>query len=86
MTTPQNPNDPKDAPRRDDVRNRDDRADPSRKGSGPNNPLPGEPGGPSTSGYSDADRKAAEEGQRKERDDKTRDGGDRTAGNQPTKR
>jgi hypothetical protein len=58
MPTPQNPNDPKDEPRHDR-----DRVDPSRKGSGPNNPLPGEPGGPSTGGYSDADRKAAEEGQ-----------------------
>jgi hypothetical protein len=36
-------------------------------GGGPDNPLPGEPGGPS-SGYSEEDRKAAEEGQRKERD------------------
>jgi hypothetical protein len=51
MATPQNPNDPKDVPRREDTR-----ADPSRKGSGPNNPLPGEPGGP-TAGFND---KAAE--------------------------
>jgi hypothetical protein len=79
MPTTQNPNDPKDA-RRDDTRNRDetrsterDRADPSRKGTGPDNPLPGEPGGPSTAGYSPEDRKAAEEGQRRERDDKARD-------------
>jgi hypothetical protein len=77
MTNPPNPNDPKDAPRhdRDETRSttEHDRADPSRKGSGPNNPLPGEPGGPSTAGYSEDDRKAAEEGQRKEREDKDRD-------------
>ena len=58
MTT-QNPNDPKDARHdRDDV-------DPSRKGSGPNNPLPGEPGGPTTGGHSEGG-KAAEEGQRRD--------------------
>jgi hypothetical protein len=66
MTNP--PNDPKDAPRRETTEQ--DRADPSRKGHGPNNPLPGEPGGPSTAGYSAEDRKAAEEGQRKEREAK----------------
>jgi hypothetical protein len=75
MTTPQNPNDPKDAPRREDTEH--DRADPSRKGHGPNNPLPGEPGGPSTAGYSQEDRKAAEEGQRRARDDKAADNPDR---------
>ena len=64
----QTPNDPKDAPRRDTEH---DRADPSRKGTGPNNPLPGEPGGP-TVGTSPEDRKAAEEGQRREAADKTR--------------
>jgi hypothetical protein len=71
----QNPTDPKDARRdRDETRSTEhDRADASRKGTGPNNPLPGEPGGPSTAGYSEDDRKAAEEGQRKERDDKARD-------------
>jgi hypothetical protein len=64
-----NPNDPKDAPRRDDeTRRPEHRTDQSRKGHGPDNPLPGEPGGPSTSGYSESDRKAAEEGQRRERD------------------
>ena len=73
MPNPQNPSAPKDA-RRDETRSTEhDRADPSRRGSGPDNPLPGEPGGPSTAGYTDADRQAAEEGQRKERDDKTRD-------------
>lgn len=61
-----NPNDPKDAPRPET--RPEHRTDQSRKGHGPDNPLPGEPGGPSTSGYSDADRKAAEEGQRHERD------------------
>jgi hypothetical protein len=60
----QNPNDP---PTRSTER---DRADHSRKGHGPDNPLPGEPGGPSTSGYSPEDRKAAEEGQRKAAQDK----------------
>jgi hypothetical protein len=77
MQTPQNPNDPKDARRdRDETRSTErDRADPSRKGSGPDNPLPGEPGGPSTAGYTDDDRKAAEEGQRRDRDDKARDKG-----------
>jgi hypothetical protein len=80
MPNPQNPNDDKTAPRRDDMRHRDDRettehdrADPSRKGTGPNNPLPGEPGGPSTSGFSPEERKAAEEGQRKDREAKDRD-------------
>jgi hypothetical protein len=77
MSDPKNPTDPKEARRdRDETRSTEhDRADPSRKGSGPNNPLPGEPGGPSTAGYSEEDRKAAEEGQRKERDDKARDKG-----------
>jgi hypothetical protein len=52
---------------------KDDRDDPRRDGNkrtgggGPNNPLPGEPGGPSTSGISDEDRKAAEEGQRRDK-------------------
>jgi hypothetical protein len=45
----------------------------SKGGGGPNNPLPGEPGGP-TSGYSDEDRKAAEEGQQHARDDKDKGG------------
>ena len=56
MPNPENPNDPKDA------RPDRDRVDPTRKGSGPNNPLPGEPGGPSTGGHSEA----AEEGQRRD--------------------
>ena len=62
MPTP--PNEPKDArqERRED-----------RRGGGPDNPLPGEPGGPSTAGYSAEDRKAAEEGQRKEREAKDKD-------------
>jgi hypothetical protein len=61
MPTPPNPNDPKDAPRRDEeTRRPEHRTDQSRKGHGPDNPLPGEPGGPSTSG-----QPPAEEGQRK---------------------
>jgi|HubBroStandDraft_6_1064221.scaffolds.fasta_scaffold30214_10 hypothetical protein len=56
-----NPNDPKADPRRDEeTRRPEHRTDQSRKGQGPDNPLPGEPGGPSTSG-----QPAAEEGQRK---------------------
>jgi hypothetical protein len=54
MPNPSNPNDPKETTRPEH------RTDQSRKGHGPNNPLPGEPGGPSTSG-----QPAAEEGQRK---------------------
>lgn len=61
MTTPPNPNDPKG--RDDETRRPEHRTDQSRKGHGPDNPLPGEPGGPSTSG-----RPPAEEGQRRERD------------------
>jgi hypothetical protein len=52
-----NPNDPKDA---EETRRPEHRTDQSRKGQGPNNPLPGEPGGPSAPG-----QPAAEEGQRK---------------------
>jgi len=76
MTTP--PNDPKSAPK--DETRPEHRTDPSRKGHGPNNPLPGEPGGPSTSGHIEAEEAKPD----KNRD--TRDGGDRTAGNQPSKR
>lgn len=67
------PNDPKSAPKdetRHDETRPGHRTDESRKGHGPNNPLPGEPGGPSTAGYSQDDRRAAEEGQRRERDEK----------------
>lgn len=54
---------------KDDTRSERDRDGNKRTADGgPNNPLPGEPGGPSTAGFSEEDRKAAEEGQRKERD------------------
>jgi hypothetical protein len=65
-----NPNPPNE---KDGTRSEHDRDDGRRDGNkrtgggGPNNPLPGEPGGP-TAGFSEEDRKAAEEGQRKERD------------------
>jgi len=57
MTTAHDPkSDPKGHPsqegeRRHTEERRDTRQDPSRKGHGPDNPLPGEPGGPSTSGH-----------------------------------
>lgn len=54
------PNDPKSGSDKDETRHD------KRGGGGPNNPLPGEPGGP-TSGFSDEDRKAAEEGQRRDK-------------------
>lgn len=54
MSNPQNPNDPKDATRPEH------RTDPSRKGQGPDNPLPGEPGGPSTSGHAEPSKPAKE--------------------------
>ena len=61
-----NPNPPNE---KDETRSEPDRGAGNKRtgGGGPNNPLPGEPGGP-TSGFSDEDRKAAEEGQRRERD------------------
>jgi hypothetical protein len=41
---------------------------------GPNNPLPGEPGGPSTAGFTPEDRKASEDAQRRASgDDKAHD-------------
>jgi hypothetical protein len=55
------PNDPKSGASKDETRHEETqtrpehRADPSRKGHGPNNPLPGEPGGPSTSGHIEAE-------------------------------
>lgn len=55
-----NPNDPKDPRSDEETRRPEHRTDQSRKGHGPNNPLPGEPGGPSTSG-----QPAAEEGQQR---------------------
>lgn len=72
------PNDPK-APARGTEHDRTerDRADPSRKSTGPNNPLPGEPGGPSTSGHVEAEEHD---------DDKARGDRDPKARDNPTKR
>ena len=71
MANPPNPHDPKSG------------QDPSRQsqkgGGGPNNPLPGEPGGPSTSGRI--------EGEDKDQSDKARTDKDRAAPPQgPSKR
>jgi hypothetical protein len=74
MANPNPPNE-KDGTRSEHDRDRDDdRREGNRRtgGGGPNNPLPGEPGGP-TAGFSEEDRKAAEEGQRRDRDAPRRD-------------
>lgn len=58
MTNPPNPNDPKSGADKDETRRDtrpEHRTDQSRKGHGPNNPLPGEPGGPSTAGHVEAE-------------------------------
>jgi hypothetical protein len=66
MTTPPNPHDPKSG--QDPSRQGQD---PARKGGGgPNNPLPGEPGGPSTSGHIEGEEH--DEGHDKDRADKDR--------------
>ena len=51
MANPPNPNDPKSGSDKDETRPDRER----RGGGGPNNPLPGEPGGPSTSGHIEAE-------------------------------
>lgn len=61
------PNDPKSGASKDEQTRPEHRTDPSRKGHGPNNPLPGEPGGPSTSGHIEAEEAG------KDKDRETRD-------------
>jgi hypothetical protein len=55
MATPQNPNEPKSDPARHD---KDETRQSPRPGHGPTNPLPGEPGGPSSPGHSEAEEPA----------------------------